>query len=92
MGDTVKICIRDNGCGIPPQIQSKILDPFFTTKPPGSGTGLGLSLTYDIIVKQHQGKLEIASSADEFTEILVVIPIHAQNLQRLSLQLKPRAS
>ena len=92
MGDTVKICIRDNGCGIPPQIQSKILDPFFTTKPPGSGTGLGLSLTYDIIVKQHQGKLEISSSADEFTEILVVIPIHAQNLQCLSLQLKPRAS
>ena len=92
MGDTVKICIRDNGCGIPPQIQSKILDPFFTTKPPGSGTGLGLSLTYDIIVKQHQGKLEISSSADEFTEILVVIPIHAQNLQRLALQLKPRAS
>jgi PAS domain S-box-containing protein len=92
MGDTVKICIRDNGCGIPPQIQSKILDPFFTTKPPGSGTGLGLSLTYDIIVKQHQGKLEIASSADEFTEILVEIPIHAQNIQRLSLQLKPRAS
>jgi PAS domain S-box-containing protein len=91
-GETVKICIRDNGCGIPPQIQSKILDPFFTTKPPGSGTGLGLSLTHDIIVKQHQGKLEIASNPDEFTEILVTLPVHAQNIQRFATQSRPRSS
>jgi signal transduction histidine kinase len=77
VGKTVEICIRDNGCGLAPQIQSKVLDPFFTTKPPGAGTGLGLSLTHDIIVKQHQGTLEIKSEPNEFTEILVSIPLHA---------------
>jgi PAS domain S-box-containing protein len=77
MGKAVEICIRDNGCGLAPEIQSKVLDPFFTTKPPGAGTGLGLSLTHDIIVKQHQGTLEIKSELNEFTEILVSIPLHA---------------
>ncbi|OYQ63476.1 hypothetical protein B9G53_16795 [Pseudanabaena sp. SR411] len=81
VGETVEICIRDNGCGISPQIQSKILDPFFTTKPPGSGTGLGLSLTHDIIVKQHQGSLAINSQLNEFTEILITIPLHSPNLK-----------
>ncbi len=73
--DRVEIHIRDNGCGIDPKIQSRILDPFFTTKPPGSGTGLGLSLTHDIIVKQHQGDLKINSNIGEFTEIIVIIPL-----------------
>lgn len=74
LGDRVEIRIRDNGCGIAPETQSKILDPFFTTKPPGEGTGLGLSLTYDIIVKQHNGTLTINSNASQFTEIIVTIP------------------
>ena len=78
LGDRVEIRIRDNGCGIDPEIQSKVLDPFFTTKPPGDGTGLGLSLTHDIIVKQHQGTLRINSNVlkpDLFTEIIVTVPL-----------------
>ncbi|MEO1299759.1 MAG: response regulator, partial [Cyanobacteria bacterium J06636_16] len=55
----IEIRIRDNGCGVDLAIQTKILDPFFTTKPPGEGTGLGLFLTHDIIVKQHQGTLKL---------------------------------
>ncbi|MGD1805533.1 trifunctional serine/threonine-protein kinase/ATP-binding protein/sensor histidine kinase [Dapis sp. BLCC M126] len=72
--EEVEIRIRDNGCGIEPGIKSKILDPFFTTKPPGEGTGLGLSLTYDIIVKQHQGSINIDSKPGEFTEIILRLP------------------
>jgi signal transduction histidine kinase len=77
LGDRVEIRICDNGCGIVPEIQAKILDPFFTTKPSGEGTGLGLSLTHDIIVKQHQGTLTIntnAANSSQFTEIIVTIP------------------
>jgi PAS domain S-box-containing protein len=74
LGDRVEIRIRDNGCGIAPEIQSQILDPFFTTKPPGEGTGLGLFLTHDIIVKQHKGTLTINPNASQFTEIIVTIP------------------
>jgi len=75
IGETVEIRMRDNGCGIAPHIQTRILDPFFTTKPPGAGTGLGLSLTHDIIVKQHKGTMMINSNIGEFTEIVVTIPI-----------------
>jgi PAS domain S-box-containing protein len=74
LGDQVEIRIRDNGCGIDAEIQSRILDPFFTTKPPGEGTGLGLSLTHDIIVKQHQGAIAISSEPGKFTEIVVTLP------------------
>jgi PAS domain S-box-containing protein len=74
LGDRVEIRIRDNGCGIAPEIQNKLLDPFFTTKPPGEGTGLGLFLTHDIIVKQHKGTLTINPIASQFTEIIVTIP------------------
>ena len=84
--DKVEIRIRDNGCGLAPQIRSKILDPFFTTKPPGEGTGLGLSLTHDIIVKQHQGTLTINSELNEFTEFLLSIPIHSPNMQSFVLK------
>ena len=53
LGDRVEIRIRDNGSGIPSEVREKMFNPFFTTKPPGEGTGLGLSLSYDIVVKQH---------------------------------------
>jgi PAS domain S-box-containing protein len=86
MEEKVEICIRDNGCGLAPQIQSKVIDPFFTTKPPGAGTGLGLSITQDIIVKQHQGTLEISSELNEFTEILIAIPLHSPNIQSFALK------
>jgi signal transduction histidine kinase len=55
-GDYVEIRIRDNGIGIPPDVKEKIFNPFFTTKPTGEGTGLGLSMSHDIVVKQHGGK------------------------------------
>ena len=55
----VEIRIRDNGTGIPAEVQEKMFNPFFTTKPAGEGTGLGLSMTHDIIVKQHGGKIDV---------------------------------
>ena len=59
LGETVEIRIRDNGAGIPPDVKEKIFNPFFTTKPTGEGTGLGLSMTHDIIVKQHGGRIDV---------------------------------
>ena len=59
LGKTVEIRIRDNGAGIPPEVRDKMFNPFFTTKPTGEGTGLGLSMTHDIIVKQHGGRIEV---------------------------------
>ena len=74
LGDSVEIRIRDNGTGIPPEVKEKMFDPFFTTKPAGEGTGLGLSLSYDIIVKQHAGSIEVDTKPGEFTEFRIVLP------------------
>jgi two-component system, NtrC family, sensor kinase len=74
LGDSVEIRIRDNGVGIPSGVKEKIFNPFFTTKPPGEGTGLGLSLSYDIIVKQHSGSIEVDTQPGEFTEFRVILP------------------
>jgi signal transduction histidine kinase len=74
LGDSVEIRIRDNGTGIPPEVRKKMFNPFFTTKPPGEGTGLGLSLSYDIIVKQHAGSIEVDTQLGEFTEFRIVLP------------------
>lgn len=70
----VDIRVRDNGTGIPPAVADKIFTPFFTTKPAGEGTGLGLSLSYDIVVHQHKGRLEVETSPGEFTEFTVRLP------------------
>ena len=77
LGDRVEISIRDNGVGIPPDVKDKMFNPFFTTKPPGEGTGLGLSLSYDIIVKQHSGSIEVDTKPGEFTEFKVILPRNA---------------
>ena len=69
----VEISIRDNGTGIPSNLLNKIFQPFFTTKPAGQGTGLGLSLSYDII-KAHQGELKVNSEEGKFTEFIVILP------------------
>ena len=61
--------IRDNGTGIPDEVKAKMFNPFFTTKPAGEGTGLGLSLSHDIIVKQHGGTIEVATEPGAFTAI-----------------------
>ncbi|MCU0543168.1 MAG: trifunctional serine/threonine-protein kinase/ATP-binding protein/sensor histidine kinase [Oscillatoriaceae cyanobacterium Prado104] len=70
----IEIRIRDNGIGIPLEIREKIFHPFFTTKPAGEGTGLGLSLTRDIIVGQHGGTLAVESETNVFTEFVITLP------------------
>jgi len=72
--DCVEIRIRDNGNGIPLAIREKIFNPFFTTKPAGSGTGLGLSLSYDIVTHEHKGEIRIDTKEGEYTEFIIVIP------------------
>ncbi|QNF34453.1 tetratricopeptide repeat protein [Adhaeribacter swui] len=71
----VEIKVRDNGTGIPENLKNKIFQPFFTTKPTGQGTGLGLSLAYDIVTKQHGGKLKVETKEGEFVEFIVILPI-----------------
>jgi signal transduction histidine kinase len=74
LGDKVEIRIRDNGTGIPEEIREKIFNPFFTTKPAGEGTGLGLSMSHDIVVKQHGGTIDLATEAGAFTEFIITLP------------------
>jgi signal transduction histidine kinase/ligand-binding sensor domain-containing protein len=73
-GKWVEISISDNGPGIPDAIKDKILQPFFTTKPTGQGTGLGLSLAYDIL-KAHGGELVVESMAGQFAEFTIKLPV-----------------
>jgi len=71
----VIIKVKDNGNGIPDAIKDKIMQPFFTTKPTGDGTGLGLSLSYDMVVKGHRGKIEVNTKEGEFTEFIITLPL-----------------
>jgi two-component system, NtrC family, sensor kinase len=80
LGDTVEIRIRDNGIGIPAEVKEKMFNPFFTTKPAGEGTGLGLSMSHDIIVKQHGGTIDVETEPGQFTEFTIVLP-RTSNLQ-----------
>ncbi|MES1213922.1 MAG: ATP-binding protein [Bacteroidota bacterium] len=70
----VEIRIKDNGNGIPQSVLDKIFNPFFTTKPTGQGTGLGLSLSYDIITKGHAGELKVTTQEGEFAEFIITLP------------------
>ncbi|MDB5131257.1 MAG: hypothetical protein JWR02_1006 [Mucilaginibacter sp.] len=72
---SVVIKVKDNGIGIPDAIKDKIMQPFFTTKPTGEGTGLGLSLSYDMVVKGHSGQIRVNSEEGEFTEFIVALPV-----------------
>ena len=72
-GKTVQIRIRDNGTGIPPEAREKIFIPFFTTKPTGEGTGLGLSMAHDIIVKQHGGSIDVETEPGVFAEFIITL-------------------
>jgi len=74
LGDKVEIRVRDNGTGIPEEVKAKIFNPFFTTKPSGEGTGLGLSMSHDIIVKQHGGRIDVETEPGLFTEFKIVLP------------------
>ena len=69
------MCIRDSGNGVPEKILDKIFQPFFTTKPTGQGTGLGLSLSYDI-VKAHGGEIKVSTKENEGTEFTILLPIN----------------
>jgi len=73
-GNSILITVKDNGNGIPKNIVDKIFQPFFTTKPTGSGTGLGLSLSYDI-VKAHGGEIKVESNEDEGSEFVIQLPV-----------------
>jgi signal transduction histidine kinase/ligand-binding sensor domain-containing protein len=73
--NNIVIKVKDNGNGIPDNIKDKIMQPFFTTKPTGEGTGLGLSLSYDIVVKGHGGRITIQTVENEFSEFIVEIPL-----------------
>jgi signal transduction histidine kinase len=73
--ERVKICITDNGSGIPDAIKRRIFDPFFTTKAVGDGTGLGLSISHKIVVDQHEGSLKCLSQPGQGTEFRIEIPI-----------------
>jgi signal transduction histidine kinase len=72
---SVRICIADNGSGIPESIKNQIFDPFFTTKAIGQGTGLGLSVSYQIVVDKHKGSLSYTSTPGQGTEFWIELPI-----------------
>jgi len=76
-GNEVEVRMRDNGTGMPRSVVHKIFNPFFTTKPTGSGTGLGLSLSYQIVVEQHKGTIRVDTQEGEYTEFIVTLPKRA---------------
>ena len=76
---SIEIRIRDNGNGIPQSVRDKIFNPFFTTKPAGAGTGLGLSLSYDIITQEHRGEISVDTKEGEYTEFIITIPRNPTN-------------
>jgi two-component system NtrC family sensor kinase len=75
-GKLVEIEVKDNGMGIPANIKDKIMQPFFTTKPTGEGTGLGLSMSYDIVIKGHGGSITVDTKEGEFTAFKVTLPVN----------------
>jgi two-component system, NtrC family, sensor kinase len=74
LGDRVEVAIRDNGTGIPDEVKANMFNPFFTTKPAGEGAGLGLSLSHDIVVKQHGGALDVSTEPGALTQFTIVLP------------------
>jgi two-component system NtrC family sensor kinase len=71
----INIRVKDNGTGIPNHVKDKIMQPFFTTKPTGEGTGLGLSMSYDILVKGHGGSIDVDTKEGEYTEFIIKLPL-----------------
>jgi two-component system, NtrC family, sensor kinase len=83
LGNTVEIRIRDNGTGIPAEVREKMFNPFFTTKPAGEGTGLGLSMSHDIVVKQHGGTIDVETEPGHFTEFRIILPRTGNSLNKI---------
>lgn len=84
--ESIAIRIADNGLGIPEAIQHRVFDPFFTTKPVGKGTGLGMSVSYSIVVEQHRGKLTCNSVLGEGTEFTIEIPVVLNGDRSISIE------
>jgi predicted ATPase/signal transduction histidine kinase len=74
LGDRMEIRIRDNGTGIPASVRNRVFEPFFTTKPPGEGTGLGLSLSREIVEQGNQGTLQLETQEGAYTEFIITLP------------------
>lgn len=74
LDDCVEIRIRDNGTGMPAAVAEKVFNPFFTTKPAGQGTGLGMSIAFDIIAREHGGSISVDTREGEYTELLISLP------------------
>jgi len=91
LGDGIEVRVRDNGIGIPADVQPKLFTPFFTTKPTGEGTGLGLSISYDIVVQQHGGTIAVDSRLNEFTEFIIRLPRVVRRPQKLRVAAGGRA-
>jgi signal transduction histidine kinase len=81
LGNKVEVRIRDNGAGISQEVKERMFNPFFTTKPAGEGTGLGLSMSHDIVVKQHGGTIDVATEPGAFTEFIITLPRRAAAAQ-----------
>ena len=83
-GQFLSLCVTDTGVGMPPDVTARAFEPFFTTKPTGEGTGLGLSMSHDIIVKQHGGSIDVETEPGQFTEFIIALPrmSHLQDNKR----------
>ena len=75
LGENILITVKDNGNGIPQEVLDKIFQPFFTTKPAGAGTGLGLSMSYEIVTKRHGGELKVETKEGEGAEFTIILPL-----------------
>lgn len=87
-GDRMQIHIGDNGIGIPDAVKRRMLDPFFTTKPVGKGTGLGMSISYQIVVERHHGTLNCISTPGQGTQFLIDIPVAQPDQSRQLLAVR----
>lgn len=85
VNNQVEVHVLDNGTGMPESVKAKLFQPFFTTKPAGSGTGLGLSLSYDIITKGHGGTITVDSTPGEGTEFTLSVAVDEQSSTRTAL-------
>jgi signal transduction histidine kinase/phosphotransferase system HPr-like phosphotransfer protein len=91
LGDKVEARVRDNGVGVPADVEAKMFTPFFTTKPTGEGTGLGLSISYDIVTQQHGGTITVESRVNEFTEFVIRLPRKPARAEKPRMALGVRA-
>ena len=90
---TIRLVVQDNGSGIPPEVMDKVLEPFFSTKPQGEGTGLGLSTAYGIVL-QHEGQLRLHSEPGHGTRVLIELPVTTDRARtsESSVPMEPRDS